>query len=300
MILYLLPFKNGTHFKFGITDIAKRGFDRPYQELDPLYGIDFSKALMVSANKKEEIYVLETELKRNYARYFKSNEFEGKDGASEILPMKYFDEVIIFIKAKARIIKWQDLKIVSWPEEVRSPVCLPPRKKKIQRPLKQRPVARYSDSLIALDFFFHPYGKKVIEYAKAGIKDLRFYEIQMPGIFEFMREFLSKSMVTENIKNEFRAHDYLENSVKFYFEKSGQRLYVDFRLHENLLNDVKKGDDPRGWGISSFQLEGEPKPIDVELLEEVNAPSEEEIERDNMAQLANARMLEDSNKYFSF
>lgn len=300
MILYLLPFSNKTHFKFGVTDVTKRGFERPYQELDPLYGIDFSSALMVTASKKEEILILETEIKKNYSRYFKASGFEGKEGASEVLPIEYFEAVRMFIQQKAQLVKWQGLKITSWPERILPSASLPQEKEKKPKPIKQRPTPKYSDSLIALDFFFHPYGKRIIDFAKKRIQDIRFYEVEMPGVFKFMRLFLSKSMVSQNIKNGFRSHDYLENSVKFYFEKSGAPLYVDFRLHENLLIDVNKSNDPRGWGISSFQLEGEPKEINLELLDEVKAPSEEEIEKDMMAELANARMLEEAAKYFSF
>lgn len=280
MILYLLPFRNGRYFKFGVTDFSKRGFDRPYLELDPLYEVDFTKSLKVTSNEKTEVTILENEIKRNYSRYFRTDEYSGKNGASEILPIEFFESVLLFINQKAQLITWQGIKVEKLPEKIIGEQKLSGSQR--TKLIKPRLPRKYSDTLRPIDFLFHPYGGKLIEFARKKVKDVTLFESQMPGIFRFMRAFKDQArmevrfcaadytdrLVSFSFKETFR--DYLDGGITFYFcENEKKKLSVNFRLHDNFLIDSSKGEDPRFWNVNCYGMDGQSIPIDLNKLNDV-------------------------------
>ena len=264
MILYLLPFENGRHFKFGVTDLNKRGFDRPYLELDPLYEIDFSKALMVTANEKKEVYILENEIKRNYSRYFRTEEYVGKDGASEILPIEYFDEVISFIKEKARLIKWQGIKIENMP----APDPVSAVKEIKPKPHKERKKDPYWLTLGLMDFLSHPYGERLIALGKARYNQVIFFEKEMPGIFVFVNQICRLRVINHTTGGALQAYSYFSNDVSFYFDELG-KAYVTFGLTQNFFEDIESG------SLNERLKDFKPTSIDLNMLQEVAKPEED-------------------------
>gem|GEM_PF-3245476 len=110
MILYLLPFTDEKHFKYGYTETQRQGYAR-IKKHNAKYGIDLEKAKIVIALDAKTIIDLEKQIKSDYSRFFKTKEFEGEDGFSEILPMEYLEPIIKEIKLKAESKQWLGLKI---------------------------------------------------------------------------------------------------------------------------------------------------------------------------------------------
>jgi hypothetical protein len=77
-ILYILPFKNGNHFKFGITGVKK--FTR-IKSLNRTYGIDIDKSFIYRGDKKS-IVLIESKLKEN--EFLQVDDYIGIDGYTEV------------------------------------------------------------------------------------------------------------------------------------------------------------------------------------------------------------------------
>lgn len=87
-ILYLLPFKNGKYFKFGISN--NRDFSRVYH-IDNLYEIDFEKSV-VYYGLKSDIQLVEKYIKKITPRLY-NNPYNGKDGHSEVRDFSLFEQI---------------------------------------------------------------------------------------------------------------------------------------------------------------------------------------------------------------
>jgi hypothetical protein len=88
-ILYLLPFKNGKHFKFGIS--TQRDLSRVYR-IDSLYNIDFEKSI-IYYGLKPDIQLVENYIKKITPRIYNSP-YKGKDGHSEIRDFSFFENIL--------------------------------------------------------------------------------------------------------------------------------------------------------------------------------------------------------------
>ena len=88
-ILYLLPFKNGKHFKFGIS--TQRDLSRVYR-IDSLYNIDFEKSI-IYYGLKSDIQLVENYIKKITPRIYNSP-YKGKDGHSEIRDFYLFESIL--------------------------------------------------------------------------------------------------------------------------------------------------------------------------------------------------------------
>jgi hypothetical protein len=88
-ILYLLKFKNGTHYKLGITNQLELN---RIKHLDDLYDIDFENSVIYYGLKRD-IQLVETYLKKLIPEIY-NNPYKSKDGFSEIREIKSFDKVI--------------------------------------------------------------------------------------------------------------------------------------------------------------------------------------------------------------
>ena len=88
-ILYLLPFKNGKHFKFGIS--TQRDLSRVYR-IDSLYNIDFEKSI-IYYGLKPDIQLVENYIKKITPRIYNSP-YKGKDGHSEIRDFYLFESIL--------------------------------------------------------------------------------------------------------------------------------------------------------------------------------------------------------------
>jgi hypothetical protein len=77
-LLYILPFNNGNHFKFGITRC--KNFER-IKGLNRKYGIDIDKSFIYRGDKKS-IISIETKLKQN--EFLQVDDYIGRDGYTEI------------------------------------------------------------------------------------------------------------------------------------------------------------------------------------------------------------------------
>jgi hypothetical protein len=88
-ILYLLPFKNGKHFKFGIS--TQRDLSRVYR-IDSLYNIDFEKSI-IYYGLKPDIQLVENYIKKITPRIYNSP-YKGKDGHSEKREIYLFESIL--------------------------------------------------------------------------------------------------------------------------------------------------------------------------------------------------------------
>ena len=88
-ILYLLPFKNGKHFKFGIS--TQRDLSRVYR-IDSLYNIDFEKSI-IYYGLKPDIQLVENYIKKITPRIYNSS-YKGKDGHSERRDFYLFESIL--------------------------------------------------------------------------------------------------------------------------------------------------------------------------------------------------------------
>lgn len=87
-IFYLLHFKNGTHYKLGISnqlDLSR------LKHLDDLYNIDFDNSIIYYGLKRD-IQLVENYLKKLIPEIY-DNPYKGKDGFSEVREMKTFQKV---------------------------------------------------------------------------------------------------------------------------------------------------------------------------------------------------------------
>lgn len=87
-ILYLLKFKNGTHYKLGISNQLELN---RIKHLDNTYEIDFENSVIYYGLKRD-IQLVETYLKKLIPEIY-NNPYKGKDGFSEIREIKSFDKV---------------------------------------------------------------------------------------------------------------------------------------------------------------------------------------------------------------
>ncbi len=88
-ILYLLPFKNGKHFKFGIS--TQRDLSRVYR-IDSLYNIDFDKSI-IYYGLKPDIQLVENYIKKITPKMYNSP-YKGKDGYSEVRDFSLFERIL--------------------------------------------------------------------------------------------------------------------------------------------------------------------------------------------------------------
>ena len=77
-LLYILPFNNGYHFKFGITRC--KNFKR-IKSLNRKYGINIDNSFIYRGDKKS-IILIETKLKQN--EFLQVDDYLGRDGYTEI------------------------------------------------------------------------------------------------------------------------------------------------------------------------------------------------------------------------
>lgn len=77
-LLYILPFNNGNHFKFGITRCKK--FKR-IRSLNRKYGVDIDKSFIYRGDK-DSIILIESKLKQN--EFLQVDDYLGRDGYTEI------------------------------------------------------------------------------------------------------------------------------------------------------------------------------------------------------------------------
>lgn len=98
--LYLLPFKDGVHFKLGISVSLEKRIKQHENNFD----LDLDKALIVSANESVFILSLEKELllmleDSIYPSYY--------DGYTEVRFMKDFEKALNYIKSKDDFLGFQ-------------------------------------------------------------------------------------------------------------------------------------------------------------------------------------------------
>lgn len=77
-LLYILPFNNGSHFKFGITRC--KNFKR-IKSLNRKYGVDIDKSFIYRGDKRS-IILIESKLKEN--EFLQVYDYLGEDGYTEI------------------------------------------------------------------------------------------------------------------------------------------------------------------------------------------------------------------------
>jgi len=182
MILYLLPFKSGTDFKFGITNSDR------IKMIDKIYSVDFNRAKIVSAKRDRIVRGIETYLKTAFADFI-TDKYKGKDGATEILPIEYWDRVIHAIEYFRVNLGWLEVKVenysfrkVSMQEFEQTTLDKAPQKR-----TPQLEYSGYFETLNSEHAFLlqHPYGKRLIQLAKEGKDNAFFSEYETPGIRDF-------------------------------------------------------------------------------------------------------------------
>jgi len=108
--LYLAPFLNKKYFKLGISV----NLNSRLKTHDRIYNLDYNKILVVEANKNKTISLIEQELKLIFP---KAN--VGKvNGYTEIIEMKYFNEVIEVINLKHKNLNIKIRKYTEHPHSV--------------------------------------------------------------------------------------------------------------------------------------------------------------------------------------
>jgi len=88
-LLYLLPFKNGKYFKFGIS--TQKDLSR-VDHINNLYDIDFNKSI-VYYGLKTDIQLVENYIKKITPRIY-NNPYQGKDGFSEVRDFSFFENIL--------------------------------------------------------------------------------------------------------------------------------------------------------------------------------------------------------------
>lgn len=188
LILYLLPFKSGEEFKFGTS----KSKDNHFKTIDRLYGVDFTKAKILTALDNGLIFSIEQQLKHEY-RDFACKHHRGKDGWTEILPIKFLALVIEEITEKAKK-EWLKLRLEDF--QFTCPI------EKIAAPKKQKryPVSLeyvgYEEHLDAKNVFYlkHRYGRKLIEEASMGKREVVLDENEFPGALDFAKQINKMSL----------------------------------------------------------------------------------------------------------
>ena len=92
-LLYILPFNNGNHFKFGITGVKK--FTR-IKSLNRTYGIDIDKSFIYRGDKKS-IVLIESKLKEN--EFLQVDDYIGIDGYTEVRKISELKNTIDIIES---------------------------------------------------------------------------------------------------------------------------------------------------------------------------------------------------------
>jgi hypothetical protein len=92
-LLYILPFNNGNHFKFGISRCKK--FER-IKSLNRTYGIDIDKSFIYRGDKKS-IVLIESKLKEN--EFLQVDDYIGIDGYTEVRKISELKNTIDIIES---------------------------------------------------------------------------------------------------------------------------------------------------------------------------------------------------------
>lgn len=98
--LYLLPFKDGIHFKLGIS----KSLEKRIKQHENNFDLDLDKALIVSANESVFILSLEKELLLMLEDSIYPNYY---DGYTEVRFMKDFEKALNYIKSKDDFLGFQ-------------------------------------------------------------------------------------------------------------------------------------------------------------------------------------------------
>ncbi len=91
-ILYILPFKNGRYFKFGIT--KEMNFER-IKHINRIYGIDIERGLVYYGNTKDIVFI-ENQLKNKFC--VKNHEYKGRNGYTEVRNISELKSTISILK----------------------------------------------------------------------------------------------------------------------------------------------------------------------------------------------------------
>lgn len=91
-ILYILPFRNGKYFKFGIT--KNMNLDR-IKEVNRNYGIDVDRSLIYYGDTRE-VTSIESKLKDRPC--LEQHKYKGCDGYTEVRKISELDDVINIVK----------------------------------------------------------------------------------------------------------------------------------------------------------------------------------------------------------
>jgi hypothetical protein len=287
-ILYIIPFKNGKYFKYGVTDTEKQGFSRPHDTLHKLYDLDFVNAKMVTSTEARPVLILERQLKNDFSRYFRTDDYIGSDGYSEILPIEHFGAVIAFIETKISLMKWQSLTLGQMP----MPEIATRERKKEKRQLIKPTTVRYADSFDLLDVLAHPYGEIFLRHAANENKTLCLSEQDQPGIFKFV-----------NAARYKRFHYSLERAlcsiefipqVNFHFREAN-KTYVEIFFHREFQNELKRG------FFDKYIKEHVPTLIDIDLLEDVRPRSEEKVRESELEdQHDRIRLEREAEEFYNY
>lgn len=124
-ILYLLPFKNGEYFKFGIS--SQKDLHR-VNHIDNLYQVDFQNSV-IYYGLKPDIQLVENYIKKITSMSY-NNPYKGKDGYSEIREFSLFKRILHKCDDQFRndfsFIKYElkNLELDKWRNELKSRVII--------------------------------------------------------------------------------------------------------------------------------------------------------------------------------
>jgi len=110
-LLYIPPFNNGYHFKFGITRC--KDFKR-IKALNRKYGIDIDNSLVYRGDKKS-IISIETKLKQN--EFLQIDDYLGKDGYTEIRNISELKNTIDIVES------YKEFNLIKEPLKIYDKYC---------------------------------------------------------------------------------------------------------------------------------------------------------------------------------
>jgi hypothetical protein len=242
MILYILLFEKGTHFKIGYSKVQEQRLSILENVYKNDFGaIDYAKSFQVEGLPKQ-ILKLEDQLKNDYSKFF--HHHIARDGYTETIAIEYFNDVLVDVKSKVskeRLgLTLQELQRPPKKEFKRN-VC-----KCTKSIVKERP---YEYELNVLDFFKHPYGQQIMELVQLGNNTITLLESEMPGIFVFAYHMLNQypRLTKAQKREEFKSGKLIRktyfNKVDYVFLKPDHAPErVVLHSTNSLLEDVLSGE----------------------------------------------------------
>jgi hypothetical protein len=243
--LYLLPFKDAPHFKFGIsiTDDYARII-----QLCSIYQVNFDKSLIVNSKDDSLIRMLERQIKVEYKNYAVAD-YAGFDGATEILNIDCFKQVLEEINHK--IARGLDLKIETGIKNKGDNKKVGDSNSKGLKVYKKRAKKDFIANMDEFFIFYQKLRRRLNDIDKINVINNNLYLRCSRECYKYITEFIRFN----------RWGDIRSCSFSFLFETSR----ASGGIHIVELNPIGKHEDINDWVIEFSRVLNNIKDPESEL-----------------------------------